>query len=166
VYGEHQNVGDRYRNVVGIFMNQIMQGLPMTVFGDGQQSRAFTYIGDVAPRIAACVTVDGARNEVFNIGAEVPTSVLQLARVVAAAFGVQPCIRHLEARKEVLHAFSCSEKLQRVFGKQDYVPLSEGVARMAAWARSVGPRKTATFDGVEVLKNMPPAWQAEFAQRP
>ena len=44
VYGERQNIGDRYRNVVGIFMNQIMQGQPMTIFGDGEQTRAFTYI--------------------------------------------------------------------------------------------------------------------------
>ena len=52
VYGEHQNIGDRYRNVIGIFMNQIMQGLPMTMFGDGSQTRAFTHIDDVAPIIA------------------------------------------------------------------------------------------------------------------
>jgi len=44
VYGEHQNIGDRYRNVVGIFMNRIMKGKPMTIFGDGKQTRAFTYI--------------------------------------------------------------------------------------------------------------------------
>ena len=49
VYGERQNIGDRYRNVIGIFMNQIMQGQPMTIFGDGDQTRAFSYIGDVAP---------------------------------------------------------------------------------------------------------------------
>ena len=42
VYGEHQNIGDRYRNVIGIFMNQIMQGEPMTIFGDGSQTRAFS----------------------------------------------------------------------------------------------------------------------------
>src|SRR5580658_3109311 len=52
VYGEYQNLGDRYRNVVGIFMNQIMQGKPMTIFGDGKQTRAFSYIDDVAPAIA------------------------------------------------------------------------------------------------------------------
>ena len=53
VYGERQNIGDRYRNVVGIFFNQIMQGLPMTIFGDGEQMRAFSHIDDVAPIIAA-----------------------------------------------------------------------------------------------------------------
>jgi UDP-glucose 4-epimerase len=47
VYGERQNIGDKYRNVVGIFMNQILQGKPMTVFGDGSQTRAFSYIGDM-----------------------------------------------------------------------------------------------------------------------
>ena len=55
VYGERQNIGDRYRNVVGIFMNQILQGQPMTIFGDGTQTRAFSYIDDVAPVIAAAL---------------------------------------------------------------------------------------------------------------
>ena len=52
VFGERQNIGDKYRNVIGIFMNQILQNKPLTVFGDGEQSRAFSYIGDVAPIIA------------------------------------------------------------------------------------------------------------------
>src|SRR5688572_26632929 len=55
VYGEYQNLGDKYRNVVGIFMNQVMQGQHMTIFGDGSQSRAFSYIGDIAPIIAQSV---------------------------------------------------------------------------------------------------------------
>ncbi len=52
VYGEFQNIGDRYRNVIGIFMNQIMQGQPLTVFGDGTQTRAFSYVGPVAKTIS------------------------------------------------------------------------------------------------------------------
>ena len=79
VYGEHQNIGDRYRNVIGIFMNQIMQGQPMTIFGDGLQTRAFTHIDDVAPLIARCVDVPEASNQIFNIGAETPTTVRELA---------------------------------------------------------------------------------------
>jgi len=75
VYGERQNIGDKYRNVVGIFMNQILQGKPMTVFGDGSQTRAFSYIGDVAPIIAEAVDVPDAYNQVFNIGADQPYSV-------------------------------------------------------------------------------------------
>ena len=57
VYGEYQNIGDRYRNVIGIFMNQLMQKKPLTVFGDGNRARAFSYISDVAPYIAKCVQV-------------------------------------------------------------------------------------------------------------
>src|SRR5215472_3143837 len=58
VYGEKQNIADRYRNVVGIFMNQVMQGQPMTIFGDGTQTRAFSHIGDVAPIIATAPLVE------------------------------------------------------------------------------------------------------------
>jgi len=72
VYGERQNLGDRYRNVVGIFMNQILAGRPLTVFGDGTQTRAFSYVGDVAPIVARSVDVEAARNEVFNVGADQP----------------------------------------------------------------------------------------------
>src|SRR6202008_3880803 len=88
VYGERQNIGDRYRNVVGIFMNQLLKGEPMTIFGDGEQERAFTHVGDVAPLIAASVDFPEARNEVFNVGADIPFTVNKLARVVAAALGV------------------------------------------------------------------------------
>src|SRR4029077_14973335 len=76
VYGEHQNVGDKYRNVVGIFMNQIMLGQPMTAFGDGQQSRAFSYIDDVALIIARSLEVPESVGEVFNIGADRPYTVI------------------------------------------------------------------------------------------
>src|SRR5258706_1892550 len=51
VYGEYQNIGDKYRNVIGIFMNQVLQDKPMSVFGDGNQKRAFSYVGDFIPLI-------------------------------------------------------------------------------------------------------------------
>jgi len=75
VYGERQNIADRYRNVVGIFMNQLLKGEPMTIFGDGTQQRAFTYVSDVAPIIAASVHDPGARGQVFNVGADIPSTV-------------------------------------------------------------------------------------------
>src|SRR5262245_13637597 len=76
VYGERQNIADRYRNVIGIFMNQLLQGQPMTVFGDGLQTRAFSHVDDVAPLIAKCPLVPAARNQVFNVGADTPYTVL------------------------------------------------------------------------------------------
>ncbi len=162
VYGEHQNIGDRYRNVIGIFMNQIMQGQPLTIFGDGSQTRAFTYIDDVAPLIARCVDVPKSGNQVFNIGAETPTSVRELAAIVAAAFQAESAICCLEARKEVVHAFSSSDKLHAIFGPQNYLSLAEGIGRMAKWARAKGPRASGLFTGIEILKNLPPSWKAAY----
>ncbi|MBK8049694.1 MAG: NAD-dependent epimerase/dehydratase family protein [Anaerolineales bacterium] len=43
VYGEHQNIGDKYRNVIGIFMNQVMRDEPLVIFGDGEQTRIFLH---------------------------------------------------------------------------------------------------------------------------
>jgi UDP-glucose 4-epimerase len=160
VYGENQNIGDRYRNVIGIFMNQVMQGQPMTIFGDGEQTRAFSYIDDVAPTIANSVNVPAAYNEVFNIGADQPYTVNYLAEVVAGAFGVEPEIRYLPARNEVVDAYSDHSKAQSIFGQSAAISLEEGVARMARWAREVGARQSSTFKGVEVLRNMPPSWKA------
>jgi UDP-glucose 4-epimerase len=162
VYGEHQNIGDRYRNVVGIFMNQVMQGEPMTVFGDGSQKRAFSHIDDVAPLIAGCVDLPATRCEVFNVGADEPTTVGELAGFVAAAFGVEPNVRHLEARNEVMNAYASHDKARRVFGERKSVPLADGIDRMAAWAKARGPQPTPVFGGIEVTRNLPPAWRNQL----
>jgi UDP-glucose 4-epimerase len=163
VYGERQNIGDPYRNVVGIFINQIMQGLPMTIFGDGEQSRAFTYIQDIAPIMADAPLNPCARNQVFNIGADIPHTVNDLAKKVACAMGVPLRVKYLAARQEVTHAFSDHSKLQKVFGYSAQVPLEEGISRMTRWARSVGARRSQLFGDIEIMKNMPPSWRAELS---
>lgn len=158
VYGERQNIGDKYRNVIGIFMNQIMQGQPMTIFGDGTQTRAFSYIADVAPLIARSVELPEARNQVFNVGSDTPYTLNELAEAVAQAMDVVPEIVYLQARNEVKHAYSAHDKLRQVFGNLPQVPLQEGIARMAAWAKAVGPRASHPFEQIEILKNLPPSW--------
>jgi len=158
VYGERQNIGDRYRNVVGIFMNQLLKGEPMTIFGDGTQQRAFTHINDVAPVIAESVNYPAALNRVFNVGADVPYTVNELAQVVAAAMGATCSITHLEARKEVKTAFSDHSKAETIFGKRGKVSLEEGIRAMAEWVKRHGARESSIFEGVEVTQNMPPSW--------
>jgi UDP-glucose 4-epimerase len=165
VYGELQNLADPYRNVIGIFMNQLMSGRPMSVFGDGMQTRAFTHVDDVAPLIARSIEVPGAANEVFNVGADIPYTVLDLAKAVGRAFDVaEPEIDFLPAREEVVHAFSDHAKLHRVFGKESTVPLEDGLRRMAEWARETGVREPIRFESVEVLRNLPPSWAAGLTQ--
>ena len=159
VYGEHQNIGDKYRNVVGIFMNQIMHEEPMTIFGDGTQTRAFSYIDDVVPVIAGSIDVPEAVGEVFNIGADRPYSVNELAHVVSATFGVEPEITYLPARSEVLHAYASHDKVRRFFDLSDETtPLEVGMGRMAEWARRVGARRTPEFEGIEVWNEFPEGW--------
>ena len=159
VYGPRQNIADRYRNVVGIFMNQVLQGRPMTIFGDGRQTRAFSYIADVAPVIAASIETPRAWNQVFNVGADTPLSLNDLSREVATAMGVPRVVDHLAPRSEVVHAFSTHERLQDVFGRRAETPLQQGLREMAAWVKTHGARETPRFDGIEIEKNLPDAWK-------
>jgi UDP-glucose 4-epimerase len=166
VYGEMQNIGDRYRNVIGIFVNQIMRGEPLSIFGDGEQTRAFSYVGDVVPAIADAPATDGARGEVFNVGADTPYTVNHLADVVRRAMGApdHPVVHH-EARNEVRHAYSDHSRTTRVFGSREPTSLEEGVARMVAWAKEREPRRGEEFGDIEVTRNLPRSWLDE-AQAP
>ena len=158
VFGERQNIGDKYRNVVGIFMNQILQGRPMTVFGDGNQTRAFSYIGDIVPIMVEAPETPAALNQVFNVGADQPYTVNELAQAVAAAMGVPPDIVHLPPRNEVVNAYSSHEKVGRIFGSRPPRGLEDGLARMADWVRRHGARQSRAFEHIEVRKNFPQAW--------
>lgn len=158
VYGERQNIGDRYRNVVGIFMNQILRSEPMTIFGDGTQQRAFTHIDDVAPIIAKSIEYPDARNQIFNVGADVPNTVNELAQSVAEAMGVPLDVTHLDPRNEVKIAFSDHSKAERVFGKHQKKTLRDGIVGMAGWVHRHGARESNIFEAIEVSKKLPPSW--------
>jgi UDP-glucose 4-epimerase len=166
VYGERQNIADRYRNVVGIFMNQLLKGEAMTIFGNGEQERAFTHISDIAPVIAESIDFPAARNEIFNIGADVPFTVNYLAQIVAAAMGTVCNVRHLEARKEVKCAFSDHSKAQGVFRLRGKTSLEEGIRSMASWVRAHGARTSRVYKDLEISRNLPPSWiPAEAAEQ-
>jgi UDP-glucose 4-epimerase len=161
VYGEFQNIADRYRNVIGIFMNQIMMGKPLSIFGDGLQTRAFSYIGDIVGPLARCVELEAARNEIFNIGGDRPYSLRELAETVLSVTGAKSELRFLPARQEVLHAFSDHTKAARVFGPSPGTTLEDGLTRMWAWARKHGPRATPKFTAIEVERELPSFWRED-----
>jgi UDP-glucose 4-epimerase len=158
VYGEFQNIGDKYRNVVGIFMNQLMQGKSLSVFGDGKQTRAFSYIGDVAPYIANCVNIPASKNEIFNIGADQEYTVLELAESIQEAMGLNQEIMHLEARNEVVHAHADHNKAKIIFEINNFTPLIDGIKKMATWAEKVGSRESSKFENIEINEKLPPFW--------
>lgn len=159
VYGERQNTGDKYRNVIGIFMNQILAGESLTLFGDGEQKRAFSYIADVAPIIAESATLESAKNEIFNVGADTVYTVNQLANAVMGAMGGNVPLKYLPARNEVVNAWSDHSKVQKAFGAPKEVSLADGLKKMADWVRSAGVRQSKPFEGIEIEKNLPPSWK-------
>ncbi|MEO9476996.1 MAG: NAD-dependent epimerase/dehydratase family protein [Cyclobacteriaceae bacterium] len=159
VYGTRQNIGDRYRNAVGIFMNQILKDEPITVFGDGKQTRAFTHIDDVAPYIANAVNVPKARNGVFNIGSDTVYSVNELAGAVCTAIQSASKIKHLEKREEVVHAYASHEKFEAVFNPHPCVSLEKGLAEMADWVKTHGARQSKAFANIEITNKLPESWR-------
>lgn len=160
VYGEYQNIGDRYRNVIGIFMNQLLQGKSLTIFGDGTQTRAFSYISDVAPHIANSVTIPEAYNETFNIGGDIDYSVNELAQTVMNVMNLKQDISYQPARNEVLHAYSDHTKAKKVFNLEEdnFVTLKDGVEKMAKWVEKVGSRESSYFGDIEIREKLPPIW--------
>ncbi len=160
VYGERQNIADRYRNVVGIFMNQILRGEPLTIFGDGSQTRAFTHISDVAPVIAESIERPEAYDQIFHIGADHRVTLRELGETVSRAMGVPFRPHYLPARIEARHIHASHAKARAVLGYQARVGLQEGVGAMAAWVQRIGARASKGFDALEIVRNLPPSWRA------
>ena len=158
VFGERQNLSDRYRNVIGIFIDQIMQGKPLTVFGDGEQSRAFSYIKEVAPIIARSVFENAAYNQIFNLGSNTIFTVNEIARRVCQTMDVELRISYLEERAEVKHAYCSHEKVARIFKATQPYSFDDGLSRMVDWAKRSGRRKSRPFDAIEVRKRLPGSW--------
>lgn len=158
VIGQRQRISDMYRNVVGIFMNQAMRGEPFTIFGDGEQQRAFTDIANVAPVIARSIDIPEMYQQVFNVGSDIPFTVNQLSEMVAEAMGVSLQRKYLPARNESVIAYSSHKKIQP-FLSGTQVPLREGIFRMAKWAKTVGKQEPSRFGKIEIAKNLPESWR-------
>ena len=109
VYGKYQNIWDPYRNVLGIWMYKATKGDPFTVYGDGEQTRAFSYIDDILPCLWTAAVSERAKNERINLGGKYGVSLNTAAALVAKVTGKNDII-HLEPRYEVKHAWSSYEK--------------------------------------------------------
>lgn len=108
--------------------------------------------------MARSIDVPTAHNQVFNVGADTPYTLNDLARAMADAMGIKPEIVHVASRNEVKHAYSSHDKCRRIFGGSPPTPLQKGLSRMAQWAKSVGPRQSRRFGEIEIPRNLPPSW--------
>jgi UDP-glucose 4-epimerase len=161
VFGPRQNIADPYRNVVGIFILKALQGLPMPIFGDGTQTRSFSYVSLVARCIAEAGQLAEAKNLTVNIGGDQSLSVRELAHEIAVAVDLPENIAWLPARHEVAHAH-CDHQLARTLFKDAYgteVSIREGLEEMIKYVRSHPiPEATECPAPIEIQDHLPPSW--------
>lgn len=164
IIGVRQNLSDRTRNVASIFIRQALTGQPLTIFGSGLQTRAWSPVGQVAAVIAASIEDShrAAQNEVFNIGGEQVMSVLSLAKLVHEAVGVDTGISHLPARDEVEHAYSDQEKVHTLFPSHfdKSQSIRECLAEMVEEAKKHDLRQFLVLPPIEIAQRLPAIWKS------
>lgn len=159
VFGERQRMSDRYRNVVAIFMNRIMRGEALYVYGDGEQRRAFSYISDSLPCYVRAVEDDSLHAEAVNVGGALEITVNRLAEAVMGAMGRRAEVVHVPDRPlEVKDAWCSTGKSVRLLGYREETGLEGGLALMARWAAARGPQEWSPERLALINENTPRTW--------
>lgn len=140
VFGKYQNIWDPYRNVLGIWMLKALQGMPLTVYGDGKQTRAFSYIDDILPCLWTAAISDKTIGERINLGGIKHVSLNQAVDLVSKVTGINKII-YLEPRHEVKHAWSCHKKSELLLNYKENTSFEEGVKLMWEWVKTTPDRK-------------------------
>lgn len=157
VYGPYQALNDLHRNVFGIWMNKIMRDEPLTIYGDGLQQRAFSYIEDSLPcYINALSAPSGAA---FNVGSSKPYTILEAMELTLRAMGIKgdyPVNILPDRHKEVKVAYTDTTRARNMLGLKESVDLPEGLRRMAEWAKKQGPQEWKEGDPLEIPNKLTP----------
>jgi UDP-glucose 4-epimerase len=159
IFGPRQNIRDAYRNVIGIFMNRVMQGKPPIIYGDGEQVRSFSYIDNIIPVIVKMVDAP-INGEIINIGPTETQSINLLAETVLKEFGSNLIPEHIPDRpREVKLAFCTVDKAQKLLGYSTLVPFEEGIKLMTKWVKELGPQPFVYLDNLEIKnESTPKTW--------
>lgn len=158
VYGVNQNIWDMYRNVLGIWMWQKLNGLPFTIYGSGEQTRAFSYIDDCLPCIWNAATYDKASCEIVNLGGVRPYSINQACEVLAGVVGGGDIV-HKEQRYEVKHAVPSFQKSIDVLDYDETITLETGLGEMWEWAKRQPKRERVKWESYEVGTGIYSYWK-------
>jgi UDP-glucose 4-epimerase len=134
VYGPGQVCTQVYRNVFGIWMDRFCRGLPLRIYGDGSQRRAFSYIGDCVKPLYLAGIADSASKQIINLGGEKPISILGAATALTEVMG-GGVLEHHEPRREVKDAWCTVAKSQERLGYVEHTSLHDGLANMWQWYR-------------------------------
>lgn len=159
VFGENQNIWDPYRNVLGIWMNKALNDKPFTIYGDGEQTRAFTYIDNILPCLWKAAKSQNAKNEIINLGGIKHSSLNEAANILTKITKQENGITHLEPRHEVKHAWSSYQKSIDILDYTETVSLEDGLIKMWVWAKTQPKREQKYFEEYELDKGIYSYWK-------
>ena len=158
VYGIKQNIWDKYRNVLGIWMYQHLNGEKLTIFGDGLQTRAFSYIDDSLEPLWNSATNEFASKQIINLGGIKEVSIKEACNTLIKIMGGGE-ISFEEERHEVKHSIPTWEKSVHILGFEHKTDLEEGLTKMWEWAKQQPMRERFVWPSYELEKGIYSYWK-------
>jgi len=159
-YGAKQNIWDSYRNVLGIWMYKRLTGQPLTVFGDGSQVRAFSYIDDSLPSLWRAAVEPRCSKQVINLGGLKAVSIKEAAETLIEVMGAGE-LTYLPPRHEVKHAVPTGSKSIELLGFEHKTSLADGLKLMWDWAKAQPSRPRQVWSEYEVDAELYPFWDKD-----
>jgi UDP-glucose 4-epimerase len=161
IIGTRQKYNDPFRNVVAIMINRMLQGKQPIIYGDGTQTRSFSFVTDCTGPLIQMATAP-VHGEVINIGPDdIATSINELAMVLAelCEFNLNP-IYVPDRPMEVKHALVSADKARTLLGYRPETDLRAGLAEIVTWMRARGPRPFVYHLPIEIESNkLPITWR-------
>ena len=158
VYGVKQNVWDKYRNVLGIWMYQHTINEPMTIFGDGTQTRAFSYIDDSLEPLWKASQDKRASKEIINLGGVKEYSIIEANEILREVVGGGE-VKYFEGRHEVKHSVPTWQKSIDLLGFEHKTDLKEGLTKMWDWVNTQPIRERFVWSTYELDKGIYSFWK-------
>ena len=158
VYGVKQNVWDKYRNVLGIWMYQYMNNEPMTIFGDGEQKRAFSFIDDCLEPLWKASQQENCSKEIINLGGTRHYTINEANETLKEVIKDGQTV-YKEQRHEVKIAVPTWQKSVDLLGYEDKTTLYDGLSQMWEWVKKQPKRERFVWDNYEVDKGIYSFWK-------
>ena len=159
VYGVGQNIFDRYRNVLGIWMYQKLNDMPLTIYGSGCQTRAFSNIDNVTPCLWAAATYKEASKQIINVGGIEEYTINDACTVIKHVIGENTPVEYKEARYEVKHAVPSFQKSIDILDYNQNESLFRGLTVMWGWAKTLKQRERFKWPEYEISKGLYSYWK-------
>ena len=158
VFGKKQNIWDRYRNVLGIWINNILNGKPILIYGDGEQTRAFTYIDNILECLWKAMILEKLSKQTINLGGTIPMSLNNAAKLLCKITGATD-IQYAEARHEVKHAIPSYQKSIDLLEYNEKYDIEYGLREMYEWAKTQPKRDQYKWPSYEINKGIYSYWK-------